>query len=156
MGAQRALGRRSPRSWGFLDSVLIALVDRLARRLRAASRVCRTIVLRLRFDDFTRATRSHTLSEATAQTQTILAGARGLLATAMPLIERRGITLLGIALSNLQDDWAIQLALPFERERATTLDAVIDDVRERFGAEAITRAVLIGREQREPMPLLPD
>jgi DNA polymerase IV len=156
MGTQRALGRRSLRSWEFLDAVLIALVDRLARRLRAASRVCRTVVLRLRFDDFSRATRSHTMSEPTAQTQTILAGARALLATAMPLIESQGITLLGIALSNLQDDWAIQLALPFEPERERALDAVIDVVRERFGAEAITRAVLIGREQREPMPLLPD
>ena len=40
------------------DADLIALVDRLARRLRAAHRVCRTVVLRLRFDDFSRATRS--------------------------------------------------------------------------------------------------
>ena len=54
-------------------------MDRVARRLRAARRVCRTVVLRLRFDDFSRATRSHTLTEATAQTQTILAAARELL-----------------------------------------------------------------------------
>src|SRR5205807_2700866 len=85
MGAQRALGRL-PRSWDALDTVLVALVDRLARRLRAARRVCRTVVLRMRFDDFSRATRSYTLAEATAQTQTILATARGLLATAMPMI----------------------------------------------------------------------
>ncbi len=156
MGTQRALGRRGPRSWESLDAVLIALVDRLARRLRAASRVCRTVVLRLRFGDFTRATRSHTMAESTAQTQTILAGARGLLATAMPLIDEQGITLLGISLTNLQDDWAIQLVLPLESARSVTLDAVIDHVRDRFGADAITRAVLIGREQRDPTPLLPD
>ncbi|MGZ4200748.1 MAG: DNA polymerase IV [Thermoleophilaceae bacterium] len=156
MGTQRALGRRGPRSWEALDAVLIALVDRLARRLRAASRVCRTVVLRLRFGDFTRATRSHTMAESTAQTQTILASARGLLATAMPLIDEQGITLLGISLTNLQDDWAIQLVLPLESARSVTLDAVIDHVRDRFGADAITRAVLIGREQRDPMPLLPD
>ena len=76
IGAQRALGR-SPRSWNDLDAVLVGLVDRLARRLRAARRVCRTVTLRLRFDDFSRATRSHTLPEATAQTQTILATAEG-------------------------------------------------------------------------------
>src|SRR5439155_2749192 len=113
MGAQRALGRL-PRSWNALDTVLVALVDRLARRLRAARRVCRTVVLRLRFHDFSRATRSHTLSEATAQTQTILATARGLLAAAMPLIETQGITLIGVAFGNLEDDGAIQLALPFD------------------------------------------
>ena len=155
IGAQRALGR-SPRSWDDLDAFLVALVDRLARRLRAARRVCRTIVLRLRFDDFSRATRSHTLSEATAQTQTILVTARTLLAAAMPLIERKGITLVGVALGNLGDDAAVQLAFPFDRERAAALDAALDDVRERFGAGAITRAVLLGRDQGLTVPLLPD
>ena len=155
IGAQRALGR-SPRSWDDLDAFLVALVDRLARRLRAARRVCRTVVLRLRFDDFSRATRSHTLSEATAQTRTILVTARALLATAMPMIERKGITLVGVALANLGDGGAIQLALPFDRERAAALDAALDDIRERFGFGAITRAVLLGREQGLTVPLLPD
>jgi len=155
IGAQRALGR-TPRSHDALDAILVGLVDRLARRLRAARRVCRTVVLRLRFADFSRATRSHTLSEATAETQTILATARGLLATAMPMIEHRGITLVGVALGNLDDDGAIQLALPFERQRASALDAALDDVRERFGSGAITRAVLLGRDQGLSVPLLPD
>jgi DNA polymerase-4 len=154
MGAQRALGR-SPRSWNALDAVLVGLVDRLARRLRAARRVCRTVTLRLRFGDFSRATRSHTLPEATAQTQTILVTARGLLATAMPMIERQGITLLGVSLANLEDG-AIQLALPFDRARPSALDAAIDDIRDRFGSAAITRAVLLGRDQGLTVPLLPD
>jgi DNA polymerase-4 len=155
MGAQRALGR-SPRSWNALDAVLVGLADRLARRLRAARRVCRTVTLRLRFGDFSRATRSHTLPEATAQTQTILATARGLLATAMPMIESHGITLLGVALGNLEDDSAIQLALPLDRARPTALDAALDDIRDRFGSAAITRAVLVGRDQGLTVPLLPD
>jgi len=155
IGAQHALGR-SPRSWKALDAVLLGLVDRLARRLRAARRVCRTVVLRLRFDDFSRATRSHTLSDATAQTRTILATARGLLAAAMPMIERQGITLVGVALGNLSDDGSIQLALPFDRERASALDTALDDVRERYGSAAITRAVLLGRDQGLSVPLLPD
>jgi DNA polymerase-4 len=156
IGAQRALGRRSRRTWSALDAVLVGLVDRLARRLRAARRVCRTVTLRLRFDDFSRATRSHTLAEATAQTQTILATGRGLLAAAMPMIEDQGITLLGVALGNLQDDGAIQLALPFDRAHPNALDAVLDDVRDRFGSAAITRAVLLGRDQGLTVPLLPD
>jgi DNA polymerase-4 len=155
MGAQRALGR-VPRSHDALDTVVVGLVDRLARRLRAAHRVCRTVVLRLRFADFSRATRSHTLSEATAETQTILATARGLLATAMPTIESRGVTLVGVALGNLDDEGAIQLALPLERQRAGALDTTLDDVRERFGSDAITRAVLLGRTERPSVPLLPD
>jgi DNA polymerase-4 len=113
-------------------------------------------VLRLRFDDFSRATRSHTLAEATAQTQTILATARGLMATAAPLIERRGLTLLGVSFGNLEDDGAIQLALPFERRRMLALDTTLDLVRDRFGSAAITRAVLLGRDQGLTVPLLPD
>jgi DNA polymerase-4 len=153
MGTQRALGRgrRTPEA---LDTVLVGLVDRLSQRLRTARRVCRTVVLRMRFDDWTRATRSHTIPEATARTVTILATARGLLAASMPMIERQGLTLLGIALQGLEDDSAVQLALPFERTWA--LDAVIDDVREKFGDTAITRAVLLGRDTGFTMPHLPD
>jgi DNA polymerase-4 len=155
IGAQRALGR-TPRSPGALDTVVVGLVDRVTGRLRRARRVCRTVVLRLRFGDFSRATRSHTLNEATAETPTILATARGLLATAMPMIERQGLTLVGIALGNLEDDRAVQLALPFDLRHASALDATLDDVRERFGPNAITRAVLLGRDQGLTMPLLPD
>jgi DNA polymerase-4 len=156
IGSQRALGRRAPRSFDALDAILVAIVDRVARRLRAGRRVCRTVVLRLRFDDFSRATRSHTLSQATAQTQILLATARGLLATAMPMIERQGITLVGVALGNLEDEGAIQLALPFDLQRASALDATLDEVRERFGSAAITRAVLLGRDPGLSVPLLPD
>jgi DNA polymerase-4 len=156
IGSQRAMGRRMPREWEARDAVLVALVDRLGQRLRAARRVCRTITLRLRFDDFSRATRSHTLTEATQRTQTILATARGLFAAAAPMIERRGLTLIGVTLGNLEDEGAVQLALPFERLRAQVVDGVVDQVRDRFGSEAITRAVLLGRDPGLTVPLLPD
>jgi DNA polymerase-4 len=155
MGTQRALGR-GPRSPESLDTDLVALVDRLARRLRGAHRVCRTIVLRLRFDDLTRATRSHTLWEATARTRTILTTGRVLLAAAMPMIRERGITLIGLTLSNLDDDSAIQLALPFDPSLTSAIDTTLDEVRDRFGSTAITRAVLLGRRQGLSVPLLPD
>jgi DNA polymerase IV len=153
IGAQRALGRR-PRSPQALDAIVVGLVDRLARRLRAARRACRTVVLRMRFGDYSRATRSHTLSEATAQTLTILATARFLLASSMPAIERQGLTLVGLALANLEDDGAIQLALPLDRRR--TLDATLDEVRDRYGSAAITRAVLLGHYARSSMPPRPE
>jgi DNA polymerase-4 len=155
IGAQRALGR-TRRSPAALDAVLVGLVDRVARRLRAARRACRTVVLRLRFDDFSRATRSHTLIEATARTHTILTTARGLLTTAMPMIEHRGLTLVGLALSNLEDAEAIQLGLPLDGQRASALDITVDSVRDRFGSSAITRAVLLGRDPGVVMPVLPE
>ena len=155
IGAQRALGR-TPRSPGAVDAALVALVDRVTRRMRAARRVGRTVVLRLRFDDFSRATRSHTLQQATAQTRTILTTARGLLLTAMPMIESEGLTLVGVAVGNLDDADAVQLTLPFEPRSASALDTALDDVRDRFGSTAVTRAVLLGRDQGMTVPLLPD
>jgi DNA polymerase IV len=155
VGAQRALGR-SPRSLDDVDAALVALVDRVTRRMRAAGRVGRTVVLRLRFADFSRATRSHTLPHATANTETILITARGLLAIAAPMMERRGITLVGVAVSNLEDGRAFQLALAIDRHSSDALDAAIDEARQRFGSTAVTRAVLLGRSQGLTMPLLPD
>jgi len=155
MGAQHALGR-SPKTAESVDAVLVALVDRVTRRLRAARRVGRTVVLRLRFDDYSRVTRSHTLPFATAHTETILATARALFSTAIPLIERHGLTLIGVAVASLDDDLPSQLVLPFERRSYDALDAVLDEVRVRFGPNAITRAVLLGRDQGLAMPLLPD
>jgi len=155
MGSQRALGRSRPPP-DAVDAVVIALVDRVTRRMRAAGRVGRTVVLRLRFDDFSRATRSHTLPWATAETQAILATARWLLAAAIPTIERRGLTLVGLTVGNLADDSAVQLALPYDRHGGSALDAALDEVRDRFGSAAVTRAVLLGGDQGLTMPLLPD
>ncbi len=155
IGSQRALGR-SPKSAEAIDAAAVGLVDRVTRRMRKAGRVGRTVVLRLRFDDFSRATRSHTLDRATAQTHTILTTVRGLLTGATPMIERQGLTLIGIAVSNLDNDDAVQLELPFDRHSGTALDAALDDVRERFGSTAVTRAVLLGRDQGLSVPMLPD
>jgi len=155
IGSQRALGR-SPTSSAEVDATLVALVERVTRRMRAAGRVGRTVVLRLRFDDFSRATRSHTLPVATANTEAILETARLLLAAATPIIELRGITLIGLAVGNLDDGRSLQLMLPLGGHSGEDLDAALDEVRRRFGSTAILRAVLVGRNQGLSMPLLPD
>ena len=151
MGAQRALGRgrRTPAE---LDATLMTLVDRVTRRMRTKQRACRTMTLRLRFDDYSRATRSHTVAEATSRTATLLAIARGLLAGAQPLIAARGLTLLGVTLSNLCDARAVQLALPLDR--TSGLDATIDSLRDRFGTDAIQRGALLGRPAEQWLPQL--
>ena len=111
--------------------------------MRASGGVGRTVTLRLRFDDYSRATRSHTLPRPTAATQTILAAMRELVAAAMPMIDRRGLTLVGVTIGNLDADRGAQLALPFEDPSG--LDEALDDVRDRFGPTAVTRAALLGR-----------
>jgi DNA polymerase-4 len=155
VGAQRALGRGRWSS-ADVDATVVALVERVTSRLRAGGRVGRTVVLRLRFDDFTRATRSRTLPEATARTATVLAAVRDLVADAAPLIDQRGLTLVGVAVANLAGDDAVQLALPFGRRDASPLDATLDQVRTRFGSSAVTRAVLLGRDHGLSVPVLRD
>ena len=154
IGSQHALGRKR-RSVEAVDAVLVGIVDRVTRRMRKAARIGRTVTLRLRFDDFSRATRSHTLRWGTAETRAILAAARALMCVAAPMIETRGLTLIGISVGNLADDDEVQLALPFHRPTGS-LDVAVDEVRERFGNRALTRAVLLDADHRPEMPLLPD
>ena len=157
IGSQHAIGRfGEPKTPQELDTVVVALVERVTRRMRKAHRVGRTVVLRVRFDDFGRATRSHTLPHATSHTETVLGAARDLLVTLLPIIAEAGCTLVGISVGNLDDADAIQLPLPFEVTTGTALDAAVDGLRERFGASAVTRAVLLGRAPGVSMPMLPD
>ncbi|OCB53556.1 DNA polymerase IV [Mycobacterium vulneris] len=157
VGAQRALGRRgNTMSAAEVDVVVVNLVDRITRHMRGAGRTGRTVVLRLRFDDFGRATRSHTLPRATASTDAVLAAARALVTAAAPLIAERGLTLIGFAVSNIDHAGSQQLELPFESEPdPVAIDGAIDEVRQRFGNAMLTRGVLVGRDPGLEMPTLP-
>jgi len=146
IGSQSALGTRA-RSRAELEAVLVALVDRVTRRMRSSRRAGRTVTLRLRFADFTRATCSRTLPNPAAGTGSILAAARILLEGSTPAIERRGITLLGIAISNLTECVGEQLELPLDGVPDPALDAAIDEVRDRFGPDAIRRPATLSRER---------
>ena len=170
VGAQRALGRRHATP-ADLDAHLVALIDRVTRRLRAGERIGRTVTLRLRFGDYTRATRSATLgavagpggSQATGATEVWVATARTLLRAALPLIEERGCTLIGVSISGLADARTEQLELPLEwpgpegaRRRTSILDGALDAVKDKYGTGAVTRAVLLGRASGIEAPQLPD
>ena len=156
VGAQRALGRAgSAMSPAEIDAVVVNLIDRITGRMRAADRTGRTVLLRLRFEDFSRATRSHTLPWATSSTQPILAVARELVASATPLIAQRGLTLVGFAVSGIDRTGTEQLMLPFTGE-PRSVDAAVDAVRRRYGKSALTPAVLVGRDPGIEVPHLPD
>ncbi len=169
VGAQRALGRAgNTMSPAEVDAVVINLIDRIATRMRAAGRTGRTVTLRLRFNDFSRATRSHTLPWATSSTQTLLVTARRLVTAAGPLIAERGLTLVGFAVSEIDRSGAEQLLLPFgpqcEPKNVEAIDAAVDRVRRRYGKSALIRGVSppsgrcpqLGRDPGLEMPHLPD
>jgi DNA polymerase-4 len=155
MGAQRALGRgrRPPDE---VRAMLDGLLDGIARRLRTARVVGHTVVLRIRFDDFTRVTRSCTLATPTSDTTPLRDAARRLLDHAQPLVEARGLTLVGVSVTNLSGADAVQLPLPFDGGHGPALDTALDSVRDRFGSSAVGRAALLGKDRGWSMPLLPD
>lgn len=146
--SRRSFGSQSARRYSAsspeaIHAALASLVDRVTRRMRAGGRTGRTVVLRLRFADYTRASRSRTLSRPTAATKPILAAAHQLLTAAMPTIERRGLTLIGITVSNLQSAGRTQLELPVAEPAGpgAALDATLDGVRDRFGSDSVQRGV---------------
>ena len=165
IGAQSAIGRGRHNATE-IDATAVALVDRVTGRMRAAGRSGRTVILRLRFDDFSRATRSHTLGRATQHTPTVLGTVRLLLETAGPLIRERGITLVGISVTNFDAGDAVQLELPFGRSGCSgrelpssagfALDEAVDEVKHKFGNKSLTRATLLHRRHDLEMPMLPD
>ncbi len=156
IGGQRALGTRRRLSPAEIDATLVGLVDRVCRRMRKARRVCRTVILRLRFEDFSRCTRSHSLLRATWETAAVLGTARELLQSVAPQIRDGGLTLIGISLTNLDDADALQLELPYAAKSLGGLDPALDGIREKFGSEAVQRAVLLGRDPGWSPPMLPD
>lgn len=160
IGAQSAFPRGS-RNAAEVDSLTAALVDRAAGRLRDSGQSCRTVSVSLRFGDFSRAGRSHTLDFPTDRTDLILAATRDLLARTTDLIKERGLTLVGISLENLESGESVQMALDLDsNERpgrdSAALDAALDDVRSRFGTDSIKRASLIDGDAGVAVPTLPD
>lgn len=150
IGAQHALG--AGRSFAEADLALLALCDKVGRRLRRAGRTAGTVTVRFRFGDFRTSTSSRTLPRPTESTSKISEVARGLLHARRGEIESDGITLVGVALSGL-DGHGAQLALPLEGESDPALDATLDRVAQRFGTSAVRRGSHVGRGQERRSPV---
>ena len=154
--------RRGPKDPATLEALLLGIVDRVTRRMRAADRVGRTVTMRFRYDDFARATRARTLSHPTAGTGPIGDVALAVLRAELPVIDERGLTLLGLSVGNLATTRhePEQLLLPFGRKDPARpgggLDGAVDALRERFGHRVLTRASLLGRTVGFEVPKLPD
>lgn len=155
IGAQRALGR-GPHDPAFVHAALLGLVDRVARRMRAAHRTARTVVLRLRFEDYTRATRSRSFPLPTSSGTDLAAAAVALLDSVAPLVRERGLTLVGVALTNLESDEVVQPQLALDGPDLGLLDTTLDSVADRFGKRSVTRASLLRTGDGIAVPLLPD
>lgn len=146
VGSQQALGRGLS-DFAELESVVVGLADRVGRRMRRKSRCGSTITVRARFPGPRLKTRSHTLRWPTGSTRAISLIAIELLRRAIE-DEPGPVTLVGISVSKLTTTRYVQMELGFEdgdpasagsiaADRFDALDAGIDEVRERFGNEAV-------------------
>lgn len=157
---RRSIGSQSSFPRGRLsrddcDALLLGVVDRVCARMRHADRVGRTVSLRLRYGDFTVATRSHTLSEATNTTSTVLAPVQQLFSAEWPDARKRGLTRIGLSVTGLTANGTVQLALPFNPGQSLVFDSALDAIHDRFGKSAIVRASNLGKRTFE-VPMLPD
>ena len=122
-----------------LSTELVAMSDSVASRLRAAGVVGRTVVIKVRFGDFSTITRSHTLASAVDSGVVLAREAKRLLET---VDVAQGVRLIGVGVSELEDSSQRQLALDLEGDDAVDpswheVDRAIDRIRDRFGSEAI-------------------
>ena len=113
------------------------------------------MTVRFRLADMSRMTRSHSWNVPTDRTDALVATARELLRRERGLIDHRGLTLIGVALSGF-DERSVQLELPIGQRAEATLDATLDDLRARFGTSSVMRGSLVGRDVGFSVPLLPD
>jgi DNA polymerase-4 len=124
---------------------LVRLSDATVARLRSSQKAGRTVTVKVRFGNFETVTRSRTLPKPTAGATALLQIADELTAGIDPA---RGIRLLGISLSNLEDALpAEQLAIDAPNAADDgRLDDVVDKIRERYGHEAVVPAPLVDTE----------
>jgi DNA polymerase-4 len=155
IGSQRALGNR-PRTVDELALIVTQIMDGLAKRLRERETCCSTVVVRVRYGDYTTATRSRTLGNPTDRTEVLLGIAHTLLTSVAPQISERGVTLIGVSLGSLVRAGEVQPELPLDWHDGKRIDSALDAVRDRFGPNAITRAALIGRAPGLSVPRLPE
>ena len=142
-GSQRALGRSADSRRPTSTPSLVALVDRVTRRMRAAGRVGRTVIAAAALR---RLHPGHPVAhpapgDGPAPGRSWPPPGRLLADGHAADRARRASPWSGVAVANLDDDGAVQLALPFDRGGRRRLDAALDDVRERFGSAPLTRAV---------------
>ena len=157
IGAQRALGRRAPRSPDDARRVArsgssTGVTRRLrgGRPRRAAPSCCGCA------STTSRARPARTRCRGRPPTRRRSSPRRaGCSPAAMPLIERRGSRSSASRVGNLEDDRAVQLALPFDRQSATRSTPRSTRCATGSARTRVTRAVLLGRRELRPsMPLL--
>ncbi|HWQ61848.1 MAG TPA: DNA polymerase IV, partial [Negativicutes bacterium] len=130
-----------------IGTCLLALSQKVSRRLWQAGYAGRTVTVKIRFGSFRTITRSRTLGEPTLLGDTIYDTAAAIMA-GVELSE--GVRLLGVTLSNLQVYGSqISLFAAGDDEKKLKVSVAVDRLKDKFGESAVTRGRLLVPKPRK-------
>jgi DNA polymerase-4 len=122
-----------------LHAQLAQLADRTAARLRSQGWLAERVVVKIRRKDFKTYTRQSAIRPATQQTRPLLEAATKLLDEWLREQPRAAIRLLGVGATDLTNEQQFELFAAPEAGRNQHLDAALDDIRAKFGNDAVAR-----------------
>ena len=134
-----------------VEHTLFTIADRLSRTMRRKGLKGRTITLKIRFEGFETHTRSRTLSDFINDADTL----RAITVSQYRSFQRQGrkVRLVGIGVSQLNTVFGEQMSLfdaPEENPTSERLDALLDELKRKFGEDAVTRGSLLGGKHKPP------
>jgi DNA polymerase-4 len=130
-----------------LHAELARLTDRTATRLRSQGWLAETVVVKIRRKDFKTYTRQSPIRPATQQTRPLLDAATKLLNEWLREQPRAAVRLLGVGATDLTSTPQLELFTVPEASRNQHLDAALDDIRAKFGNDAVARGSSLRNRQ---------
>ncbi len=136
-----------------LRSCLMDLTEQVGQRLRRHHYFGKTIMLKIRYDDFHTITRSHTLGGSTHSTQDIWDNADYLLRNKLPS-RALSIRLIGVGVSGLTHSHEVQMSLfDGKKKPRKNIDELTDKIRDQFGSSAISRGISLNALSKKRKPI---
>ena len=130
-----------------LHAELARLTDRTAARLRSQEWLAQTVVVKIRRKDFKTYTRQSPIRPATQQTRPLLDAATKLLDEWLREQPRAAVRLLGVGATDLTSTPQLELFSVPEASRNQHLDTTLDDIRAKFGNDAVARGSSLRNRQ---------
>ena len=130
-----------------LHAEIARLTDRTAARLRSQEWLAQTVVVKIRRKDFKTYTRQSPIRPATQQTRPLLEAATKLLDEWLREQPRAAVRLLGVGATDLTSTPQLELFIAPEVSRNQHLDTALDDIRAKFGKDAVARGSSLRNRQ---------
>ena len=129
-----------------MERELLSLCERTAARLRKANLAAATVQVKIRSADFSTFTRQQRLTPPGNHTDTIYHLAQALLRRWLSDNDGAAVRLLGVGGSNLSPARQPDLFAADAGNDTAPIDSTVDDIRDRFGAQALGRASTLKRQ----------